>query len=452
MGSPAPDASGTLLRGRYRLGQLIARGGVASVYRAYDEHLERDVAVKIFETTESTLGDIRRQESEVKVLASLNHHSLITLHDAGLDETNSDEPRVYLVMELVDGANLRDALALGPLSSRHIAQIGYDLAEGLEYIHDHGVVHRDIKPANILLAEYSNDSRARAKLTDFGIALLESGERLTTDGTTTGTAAYLSPEQAKADLVGPASDVYSLGLVLLECFTGEMAFPGQPVQSALARLLKDPEMPDDLAPEWRELLTAMTARDPEKRPVSRDLVLALRQAVMTETGRHAADPSTLPTDEEGRLAAVRNYEILDTPPDGAFDRITALAARAFSAPIAIISVVDKDRVWFKSHHGLEIEQVDRDFALRASATLHEDPPWLGHAIQVDPLALTNPRFGELGIQFYVGVPLLTREGYHLGTLSVLDFEPHTVTDEEIATLNDLAALVMNELELRLEPR
>jgi serine/threonine protein kinase len=296
MGSPAPDASGTLLRGRYRLGQLIARGGVASVYRAYDEHLERDVAVKIFETTESTLGDIRRQESEVKVLASLNHHSLITLHDAGLDETNSDEPRVYLVMELVDGANLRDALALGPLSSRHIAQIGYDLAEGLEYIHDHGVVHRDIKPANILLAEYSNDSRARAKLTDFGIALLESGERLTTDGTTTGTAEYLSPEQAKADLVGPASDVYSLGLVLLECFTGEMAFPGQPVQSALARLLKDPEMPDDLAPEWRELLAAMTARDPEKRPVSRDLVLALRQAVITETGRHAADPSTLRSD------------------------------------------------------------------------------------------------------------------------------------------------------------
>jgi serine/threonine protein kinase len=386
----------------------------------------------------------------VKVLASLNHHSLVTLHDAGLDETDPGQPQLYLVMELVDGADLRDTLAQGPLSSRHIAQIGYDLAEGLEYIHDRGVIHRDIKPANILLAEYSNESRARAKLTDFGIALLASGERLTTDGTTTGTAAYLSPEQAKADEVGPASDVYSLGLVLLECFTGEMAFPGQPVQSALARLLNDPEIPDDLAPEWRELLSAMTARDPDKRPLSRDLVLALRQAVISETGRHAGDPSTLPTDEEGRLAAVKRYGILDTSPDEAFDRITALAARMFSAPIAIISVVDRDRVWFKSHHGLAIEQVDREFALRASAALHEDPPWVGDAVRVDPLALTNPRFGDLGLQFYVGVPLLTREGYNLGTLCVLDFEPRTVTEAEIATLNDLAALVMSELELRLD--
>ncbi|MDQ1589128.1 MAG: eukaryotic-like serine/threonine-protein kinase [Microbacteriaceae bacterium] len=450
MGVSAPDAAGGLLRGRYRLGPLIARGGVASVYRAHDEHLGRDVAVKLFEANATTLGDIRRQESEVKVLASLNHHSLVTLHDAGLDETEPGQPQVYLVMELVDGANLRDTLNQGPLSSRHIAQIGYDLAEGLEYIHDHGVVHRDVKPANILLAEYSNDSRARAKLTDFGIALPASGERLTTDGTTSGTAAYLSPEQAKADVVGPASDVYSLGLVLLECFTGELAFPGLPVQSALARLLNDPEVPDTLAPEWRELLTAMTARDPDKRPLTRDLVLALRQAVITETGRHAADTATLPTDEEGRLAAVRRLDILDTPPDGAFDRITALAARSFSAPISIISFVDQDRVWFKSHHGLAIDQVDMEFALRASEALNQDPPWIGDAIRVDPLALTNPRSGNLGLQFYVGVPLRTREGYHLGTLCVLDFEPRTVTEKEIATLNDLAALVINELELRLE--
>jgi len=266
-----------LLGERYRLKELIGSGGMASVYRAADERLGREVAIKVFHTSAIDQGDIARQQAETNVLASLNHHSLVTLLDVGVHRASSDRRQIYLVMELVDGVDLRERLLRGAISARHIAQIGYDLAEGLEYIHGRGVVHRDIKPANILLAQYSTQLRTRAKLTDFGIALYPSSERLTDDGMTSGTAAYLSPEQAKGEDVGPPSDVYSLGLVLLECFTREVEFQGQPVPAALARLLRDPVIPESLAPPWRDLLVSMLMREPELRPPVGE-VLPLDQA------------------------------------------------------------------------------------------------------------------------------------------------------------------------------
>jgi serine/threonine protein kinase len=453
MSMPAIGASGGSPRERYRLKELIGNGGMASVYRARDEFLERDVAVKIFQASATDPLEIRRQRDEVNLLASLNHHSLVTLLDAALDRTDPGLPRVYLVMELVQGVDLQRRLESGPLTARQVAEIGLDLAEGLQYIHHRGVVHRDIKPANIMMVDYRNDdTRARAKLTDFGIALFAESARLTTEGATTGTAAYLSPEQAKGQTVGPASDIYSLGLVLLQCFTGEVAFPGEPVASAVARLRKDPVIPDHLSSDWRQLLSAMTARDPGERPVASDLVLAMRQAHLAESGRHRVDPSILPANEEERMRAVRRYEILDTPPDGAFDRITALAARILSVPMAIVSIVDHDRIWFKSHHGLEVEQIGRDAGLCASAILH-DGPWVIEDARMDPRTLVNPLVAsEFGLQFYAGVPLHTRDGYNLGTLCVLDVEPRVITPEEVATLHDLAAMVMSELELRLESR
>lgn len=441
------------LNERYRLKDRIGRGGMASVYRATDERLGRDVAIKIFELRATDEPDIQRQQAEINVLASLNHHSLVTLFDVGVDRTEADHPQIYLVMELVDGIDLRQRLDRDPMSTRHIAQIGYDLAEGLDYIHGRGVVHRDIKPANILLAEYSSDSRTRARLTDFGIALFPDGERVTSQGMTTGTAAYLSPEQARGEAVGPASDVYALGLVLLECFTGETAFPGDPIPSALARLLRDPAIPEELAPEWRHLLSTMLAREPGQRPPTAEVVLALRQAVIAETGRHrGAEDHHLASDESERMQEVARLDILDTPADGAFDRIAALAARLFEVPIAIVSIVDTDRIWFKSHHGLDLGEIPRDPGLCASAIM-SDGPWVVEDARADPRALANPLVAdEFGLQFYAGVPLTTRNGYNLGTLCVLDFEPRVITGPELSTLTDLAALVMSELELRLESR
>ena len=448
----AADAGAPRLRGRYRLLELIGRGGAGSVYRARDESLGRDVAVKVFEASATTEKDVRRQEDEVNLLAGLSHHSLVTLLDAGVDRTDAARPRVYFVMELVTGADLKVQLEEGSLTARQIAHIGFDLAEGLQYIHHRGVVHRDVKPANILLVRYSHGgARYRAKLTDFGIALVGAIERRDADNVTTGTAAYLSPEQTRGQTLGSASDIYSLGLVLLECFTRTIAFPGDPIPSALARLRSDPHIPAGIAPEWRTLLTAMTARDPKDRPSIDDLVVALRQMVAAETGRHrdvAAEPST----EESRLRAVERYRLPEAPIDGAFDRVTAIAARVFSVPVALVTIVDHDRIWFTSHHGLEIDHIDRHPGLCASAIL-DDVPWVVEDARSDPRTLANPlAAGDFGLQFYAGVPLRTRDGHNLGTLCVLDFEPRLASEAELATLVDLAAMVMSEMELRLESR
>jgi sigma-B regulation protein RsbU (phosphoserine phosphatase) len=158
------------------------------------------------------------------------------------------------------------------------------------------------------------------------------------------------------------------------------------------------------------------------------------------------------TDETARLAAIRRYQVLDTPPDGAFDRITALAARLFDVPIAIVSIVDADRIWFKSHHGLDVEQIDREPGLCASAVL-QDGPWLVNDASTDPRTLANPLVaGEMGLRFYAGVPLTTNDGFNLGTLCVIDQQPRELTDDEVASLSDLATVVMDELELRLAAR
>ena len=144
--------------------------------------------------------------------------------------------------------------------------------------------------------------------------------------------------------------------------------------------------------------------------------------------------------------------ILDTPPDGAFDRITSLASRIFSVPTAIVSVVDHDRIWFKSHYGTDVEQLDRDPGLCASAIL-QDGPWIVENAPADPRALSNPLVaGEFGLKFYAGVPLRTRDGFNLGTLCILDTESRQFTSDEVGMLEDLAGIVMNDLELRLESR
>src|SRR4028118_1603542 len=160
-----------------------------------------------------------------------------------------------------------------------------------------------------------------------------------------------------------------------------------------------------------------------------------------------------PQVEQARLVALRRYDILDTPPDGAFDRITALAASLFSAPISIISMVDTDRIWFKSHHGIDVDQIGRDPGLCASAIVH-DGPWVLTDAKNDARSLANPLVaGEFGLRFYAGAPLKTADGHNLGTLCVIDKEPREdFSQEQIKQLSDLAALVMDEMELRLAAR
>ena len=161
----------------------------------------------------------------------------------------------------------------------------------------------------------------------------------------------------------------------------------------------------------------------------------------------------IPENEEERLEAVRRYDVLDTPRDGAFDRITRLASAIFETPIAIVSLVDHDRIWFKSAQGLDgVEQIDREPGLCASAILSDEVHVINDA-SIDPRTLSNPLVsGELGLRFYAGAPLHTHDGYNLGTLCVIDKEPRELTPEQVQMLDDLAALVIDELELRLAAR
>jgi phosphoserine phosphatase RsbU/P len=160
----------------------------------------------------------------------------------------------------------------------------------------------------------------------------------------------------------------------------------------------------------------------------------------------------IPENEPERLRAVRRYDVLDTPPDGAFDRVTKLAARQFGVPISIVSIVDTDRIWFKSHHGVDVEEIGRDPGLCASAILG-DEPWVVENAETDPRTMTNPLVaGDLGLRFYAGAPLTTHDGFNLGTLCVIDGAPREFSAEDAEMLEELAGVVMDELELRLQAR
>ncbi|XAS68053.1 serine/threonine-protein kinase [Micrococcaceae bacterium Sec5.7] len=279
-GSPI-GVSVDVLGGRYRLGDVIGRGGMSSVYMARDENLGRDVALKLFAPQAPDADELKRQEAEIELLATLNHPSLVTLFDAGVDTRIPDEPRPFLTMELVDGQDLRTRLRHSRVPLDELAVIGAGTADALAYVHDLGIIHRDIKPANILLVHVRPGEPLRPKLTDFGIARIVDGTRLTATGTMVGTAAYLSPEQAMGSPLSPASDIYSLGLVLVECIKGKVEYPGSAVESAVARLHRAPELPDDVPAEWAKLLSSMTATEPLERPTAADVEVALRQALVS---------------------------------------------------------------------------------------------------------------------------------------------------------------------------
>ncbi|MET1066127.1 MAG: serine/threonine-protein kinase [Arthrobacter sp.] len=302
MDNSSPNSVATeLLGGRYLLGDVIGRGGMASVYSARDVNLGRDVALKLFAPQSADPDELRRQEAEIELLATLNHPSLVTLFDAGTDTRIPDEPRPFLTMELLDGQDLRARIRHSPLPLDEVAVIGAGVSDGLAYLHTLGIVHRDVKPANILLVQLRPGEPLRPKLTDFGIARIVDGTRLTATGTMVGTAAYLSPEQSRGADLGPATDIYSLGLVLLEGIKGEMEYPGSAVESAVARLHRDPAIPDSVPAEWAALLRAMTALDPLDRPSAAEVEKALRHALVS--------PESLP----GTLAEGRT-RVLPAPP------------------------------------------------------------------------------------------------------------------------------------------
>jgi serine/threonine protein kinase len=258
---------------------------MAVVYRGTDLVLERAVAVKVFRASGDVTGvtgathatDATRYEYEARVLANLNSPGLVTVYDAGVD-ANGASRTPFLVMEYVPGASLAEVLRDGPLAEPDVARLGWELATALAYVHRHGVVHRDVKPANILLPGPEDGApadRFDAKLADFGISHLVDGGGITTLNRRLGTVAYLSPEQVRGQGVGPPSDVYSLGLVLAECFAGAPLFPGDGVDAAAARLHRSPQLPPAVPAEWERLLRDMLDLEPARRPTAAEIAVAL---------------------------------------------------------------------------------------------------------------------------------------------------------------------------------
>ncbi|MFD8494528.1 protein kinase [Amycolatopsis sp. NPDC059657] len=249
-----------LIANRYELGPVIGAGATAQVFQARDRLENREVAVKLF-----LPGTATRQPREAAILRGLDHPGLVTMSGFG-----THEGRPYLVMRLVDGPTLGARLRARVLEPAEVTTLAVKLADALAYIHAHGVTHRDLKPGNILLAG------DEPLLGDFGIAHLVEATAITRTGEVVGTAAYMAPEQVLSQEVGPAADIYALGLVLLECLTGYREYPGTAVESAVARVHRQPVIPPHLPGEMSALLRRMTARKPEKRPAAAEVAALLR--------------------------------------------------------------------------------------------------------------------------------------------------------------------------------
>ena len=271
------DRTGTLLAGRYRFEQRIAVGGMAEVWEAVDQVLDRPVAIKVLHP--HLAGDqafVERFRREAIAAARLTHPSIVAIYD-----THSSEGEEAIVMELVRGMSLRKHLDdTGALTAPEAVAIGVRVAEALATAHRAGLVHRDIKPANILLCEDE-----RVMVADFGIAKLTDADH-TTEGTVLGTAKYLAPEQVSGTAVDARTDLYSLGIVLYEMVCGRVPFSGDTdTATVLARLHQDPTPPRQIRPEVPQALEAVILhtlqRDPDDRPGSAD---ALRTELLAVGG------------------------------------------------------------------------------------------------------------------------------------------------------------------------
>lgn len=291
---------GTTLSDRYRLDALLGRGGMGRVYRARDLRLDRDVALKVLaEDIVHDEGMAGRFVREAKVLARLSHKHVLQVFDHG----ETEDGRLFLVTELLRGQSLGDVLREQDsrrLSPRATAQLLIQIATGLDRVHADGVIHRDLKPANIFLE--SDDGVPHAKILDFGIARrLSAG---TSDTGLVGTAAYMSPEQIRAERdIDPRTDLYSLGIIAYECLTGRPPFVDEAFMNVALAHLNTPPAPlaqafpvGGLADELRVLVEQMLAKLPADRPTGAREVRRRLEA-MVAAGRLAGDALEAPGED-----------------------------------------------------------------------------------------------------------------------------------------------------------
>ncbi len=284
----------------YRLTEKLGEGGMGVVWKAVDTTLDREVAVKFLpDAFASDPERLARFQREAKLLASLSHPNIATVHGLHEVETSTGSVR-FLAMELVAGEDLSQRLARGAMTVESVMRVGVEVASALEVAHAQGVIHRDLKPANVVVS-----AEGKAKVLDFGLAKtiessassdpssLSMSPTVTSAGTVAGvilgTAAYMSPEQARGRPVDRRSDLWSLGCLLYECLTGRGLFGGETVSDSLAAILrKDPDwsaLPAETPAIVRRLLQRLLARDPARRMQDAgDVRLELEEAIADPRG------------------------------------------------------------------------------------------------------------------------------------------------------------------------
>ncbi|MDQ3898685.1 MAG: protein kinase, partial [Actinomycetota bacterium] len=279
-----------VLSGRYRVVRHLARGGMAEVYLAHDQLLDRRVAVKVLFPELAEDGSfVERFRREARAAAGLNHPNIVSVFDFG-----EDDGSYYIVMEYVDGTTLRDIIrSEGPVEPARAAEVGADIAAALSVAHQHGIVHRDVKPGNVLIANATNS----VKVADFGIARAgDPRESLTMTGAVMGTATYLSPEQAQGHPIDHRTDIYALGVVLYEMLAGRPPFSGDtPMAIAYKHLSELPMAPSThnaaVPPALDGVVLRAMEKDPDARYASADELVA--DLLTVGQGVGGADPTVV---------------------------------------------------------------------------------------------------------------------------------------------------------------
>jgi len=322
---------GHLLDGRYQITERLARGGMATVYRAIDSRLTRTVAVKIMHVG---LGDdaefARKFDREARAAARLSHPCVVSVFDQGRDRSENHAGRPYIVMEYVEGQTLRDVLNReAPVEPARCLDMMEPVLAALAAAHDAGLVHRDVKPENVLISD-----RGQIKVADFGLAKAVSSQTSTaTQGLLIGTVSYLPPELVVSGKADARSDVYSAGVVLFELLTGRKPHTGDtPIQVAYAHVHADVPAPSSIAPPGQippyldALIARATARDPQARPPDARVFLAELRRVRSALQEGLADDPELSRD----LRPVR-----EAPAPRNLDRADYEATQMVSTPVAV---------------------------------------------------------------------------------------------------------------------